>query len=288
MSKENGFLQLRRGLWEHVRDGRMSITEGLAFVYICSQADTRTGIWKGCAKSLSGEIGIPERTARDVLEKMEHGDYIRRFAVPGRHSCYPILVHKFEITQGEHDGEQLNALESASPAELSYFSGEHSAEQNGEHGVEHGAAQRRNENREKRSKKNPAAKPAPSADLRFQPFVDFAYKTFEEKCKVKPSWLGKDFEHLRGLLKANASLNREELERRWRNYLDSTEPFTFKQGCSLAYFADHCDSFASGPILKPTGGSNANGNLSAQERIRQGDIAAQNFLKNNRGVAPGV
>src|SRR5215469_14887362 len=138
MSKQNGFLQLRRGIWEHVRDGRMSTTVALAFIYICSEADTRNGIWKGCAKSLSGEMGIPERTARDVLEKLEHGDYIRRFATPGRHSCYPILVHKFAITQGQHDGEHLNALASTSPVDLAYFSREQSVELNGEHGVEHG------------------------------------------------------------------------------------------------------------------------------------------------------
>jgi hypothetical protein len=149
MSKENGFLPLRRGLWEHVRDGRMSITEALAFIYICSQADTRTGIWKGCSKSLSGELGIPERTARDVLEKMEHGDYIRRFAVPGRHICYPILIHKFLITQGEHNGEHLNAKESTTPADLRYISREQGVEQ----GVEHGAAQRRSEKREERKAK---------------------------------------------------------------------------------------------------------------------------------------
>ena len=94
MARDTGFFQLRRGLWEHLRDGRMR-TESLAFIYICSQADTRNGIWKGCAKAISGELGIPERTARDILEKMEHGDYIRRFAVPGRHVCYPILIHKF-------------------------------------------------------------------------------------------------------------------------------------------------------------------------------------------------
>jgi len=95
-------------------------------------------------------------------------------------------------------------------------------------------------------------------DLRHQPFVEFAHKTFEEKRKVKPSWLGKDFEHLRLLLKANASLDLTELERRWRNYLDSTEPFTLKQGGGLAYFADHCDSFADGPLLAiaPKGGTN--------------------------------
>jgi hypothetical protein len=132
MSKENGFVPLRRGLWEHLRDGRMSPFETLAFIYICSQADTRTGIWKGSAGALVTEIGFKPRTARDVLERMEHGDYIRRFAVPGRHVCYPILVHKFPLTQGEHDGEQLNALESTSPADLRYFPCEHDGEQHGE------------------------------------------------------------------------------------------------------------------------------------------------------------
>src|SRR6516164_1751502 len=122
MTRRNGFLQLRRGLWEHVWDGRMSATETLAFIYICSEADTRTGIWKGSANSLSGELGLTERTARDVLERLEHGGYIRRFAVPGRHSCYPILVHKFLITDGEHNGEQLNAMDSKSPTELAYYS----------------------------------------------------------------------------------------------------------------------------------------------------------------------
>jgi hypothetical protein len=156
MSKENGFLPLRRGLWEHVRDGRMSITEAVAFIYICSQADTRTGIWKGCAKSISGELGIPERTARDVLEKMQHGDYIRRFAVPGRHACYPILIHKFPITQGEHNGEHLNALDSKNPIDLAYFS----REQDGERGVEHGAAQRIQETRNRRKKKEAQAPPS--------------------------------------------------------------------------------------------------------------------------------
>ena len=162
VSKEYGFLQLRRGVFEHVRDGRMTITEALGFIYICSQADTRTGIWKGCAKSLSGELGIPERTARDILEKMQHGDYIRRFAVPGRHACYPILVHKFPITQGEHNGEHLNALESLGPADLRYFS----REQGVEHGVEHGAAQRIMEKREERkSQKIESTAPALQAPI---------------------------------------------------------------------------------------------------------------------------
>lgn len=159
MSKENGFLQLRRGLWEHVRDGRMSHREALAFIYITSQADSRTGIWKGFAKSLAGELTIPERTARDLLEKMEHGDYIRRFAVPGRHVCYPILIHKFPITQGEHIGEHLNALESMSPTDLTYFCREQNVEPDVEHSVEHGAAQKRSETVKGKSETRPNTTP---------------------------------------------------------------------------------------------------------------------------------
>jgi hypothetical protein len=159
MARDMGFFQLRRGIWEHVRDGRMTITEALALIYIGTQADTRNGIWKGSAKSLSGELGISERTARDVLEKMEHGDYIRRFTCPGRHSCYPILVHKFLITNGEHNGEQLNALASTSPVDLAHFPREESVERNGEHSVKRGAAQKRSETVEEKPDAHSQATP---------------------------------------------------------------------------------------------------------------------------------
>lgn len=263
MSKSNGFLQLRRGLWEHVRDARLSITEALAFIYICSEADTRTGIWKGSAKSLSGELGIPERTARDVLERMEHGDYVRRFAVPGRHSCYPILVHKFEITQGEHNGEQLNALESKSPAELSYFSREQSVEEDGEHGVEHGAAQRRIENREKRKKQ--ADKPP--TDTRFGPFLEFAKASFETKHGHPPTWdcFGKDGKELAAFLRRAPHVALADWQTHISNFFDSTEPFTVKQGGSLSYFVRRFDTFANGAILAQKGGGN--GKLNTNEAV---------------------
>jgi hypothetical protein len=149
----------------------MSITEALAFIYICSEADTRNGIWKGCAKSLAGELGIPDRTARDVLERMERGDYIRRFAVPGRHLCYPILVHKYLITSGEHDGEQLNALDSKSSADLAYLPREHDGECDGEHDGEHDAAQKRSKNIKVRIEKEESAPAAPSLSFAGQHFT---------------------------------------------------------------------------------------------------------------------
>jgi hypothetical protein len=137
----------------------MSVTETLAFIYIGSQADTRTGIWSGCAKALAGELGISERTARDVLEKLQQRGYVRRFTSPGSHACYPILVNKFPITTGEHNGKQLNAMDSKSPTALAYFPRAHNGEQDGGHG----AAQKRMENKEQRRRKKKSAETACAA-----------------------------------------------------------------------------------------------------------------------------
>jgi hypothetical protein len=96
-----------------------------------------------------------------------------------------------------------------------------------------------------------AAKPAAPGDPRFQPFVDFAYRSFEAKHGQKPTWNGKDFNGLKALLKRNPNLTPAELERRWAHYAGSTEPFTAKQGDSLAYFCAKFDSFIDGPIYGP-------------------------------------
>jgi hypothetical protein len=156
MSKQNGFVPIRRGLWEHLRDGRMSPLASLAFIYICSQADTRMGIWKGSAGALAGELGLLPRTARDALEGLEHGDYIRRFLRTGERFCYPILVRKFPLTQGEHNGEVVDALSSTFSdgcLDLKYFPCEVDGEVHVEVHGEVGASQRRSENREKRQEK---------------------------------------------------------------------------------------------------------------------------------------
>lgn len=105
-------------------------------------------------------------------------------------------------------------------------------------------------------KEKPAAKPTRPADPRYQPFVDFAHRTFEAKYGAKPSWQGKDWKGLQNLLASNKSLGSEELQARWQNYLASTEAFTVKQGGSLAYFCTHADSFITGPILAQKGGAN--------------------------------
>jgi hypothetical protein len=167
VSKKSGFLQLRRGVFEHIRDGRMSLADFAVYSYIIAQADTRTGIWNGSAGALAGELSISPRLARKLLERLSRGGYIKRFAVPGKHICYPVLVHKFIVTNGEHRGEQLNATASMSPTDLRYVSGEHVGELRGEHRGELGASQKILETREgetrEENQKIESTAPAPQA-----------------------------------------------------------------------------------------------------------------------------
>jgi len=290
MSKENGFAPIRRGLWEHLRDGRMTPLEALAFVYICSQADTRTGIWKGSAGALVNELGFNPRTARDLLERMEHGDYIRRFVSQGMRRCYPILVHKFPITQGEHNGEVLDALSSAKQdgcLELRYFPREVDGEVHGE--VR--SSQRRIENIENKEKKNPrAAKTAAPTDPRFQPFFSFAFESYRVKHGRAPIWTGKDRNGLKNLLRGQSpdDLPLERLERLWEHFAASTEPFTAKQGDSLGYFCSNADKFSDGPILEKQGGSNGNLVSFAEQRSRANADALNRVLGGSEKVAGDI
>lgn len=261
MSKENGFVPIRRGLWEHLRDGRMSPFEALAFVYICSQADTRTGVWKGSAGALVTELGFHPRTARDLLERMEHGGYIRRFVSQGMRRCYPILIHKFPVTQGERNGEVLDALSSTKQdgcLDLRYIS----CEVHGEvHGEVH-ASQRRSEKKEERQEKKK------EADARYGPFLEFAKTSFEAKRGHPPTWdcFGKDGSALAAFLRRAAHVTLEIWQAHVLNFFDSTEAFTLKKGGSLAYFISQFDSFSSGPILE---GGSSNGKQESFEERRQ-------------------
>jgi hypothetical protein len=264
--KDSGFLQLRRGVWEHVKDGRMSKTDALCFIYIVGQADTRSGVWNGSASSLSGELGMSPRTSRDVLERLSARGYLKRFPTPGKHSCYPILVHKFLITSGEHSGEHLNARDSTSKDYLKYFPREQRVEDYGEHGVEHSAAQKRIETKDTRKKQ--AATPP---DARFGPFLEFAKTSFEAKHKHPPTWdcFGKDGAALAGFLRRAPHVTVDVWQAHISSFFDSTEMFTLKQGGSLAYFISKFDAFERGPILAGPQKGGGNGKPTATDLARQ-------------------
>ena len=162
----------------------MSHLECLSLIYIATQAHTDDGTWIGSAGALAGEIGINARTARKILESLDEKGYVKRWPVPGRHVCYPIRVHKYPTTTGEHDGDLVDALSSAGPADCRWLPTE-SRQQDGEENVEHSAqrdgklnaTQKRSENLEDRIKNETPHGRA----MRHEPF-----KQGKVKSKVNP------------------------------------------------------------------------------------------------------
>lgn len=248
MTKLTGFLQLRRGVLEHVKDGRLSHMDALTLIYIATQADTRTGVWSGSAGALAGELALSPRNARRILERLTNGKYITRFPVPGRHVCYPILVHKFLVTDGEHKGQHLNALDSDSPTDLTYIRSEQESEQI----CQHTAPQKRIENREERKRQNPAAKPAPPSDPRHKLAVDLCFEAYRAKYGTTPTWGSREGTTLRRFVKEHPSIRAEEIAGRYRNFLYSTERYHAEKHGSLCHLLSNFDVFADGSIHKST------------------------------------
>jgi hypothetical protein len=275
MSKLNGFLQLRRGIFEHVRDGRITSTQAFCYIYMLTQADTRTGIWSGSAGALAGELAMPIGTARHILEAIDDR-YIRRFTTPGRHFCYPIALHKFLITEGEHKGKHLNALDSVSPTDLRYFSHEQNLEQDDKQVGEHVGAQKRIENREQRNKKSPAAKPEPPADPRHSVVFALCCEAYKARFGEAPTWGRREGKTLQRFLRENPRLHTEEIVRRYGNFLASTEPYHERKHGSLLHLLSNFDAFADGPIYK-TFSSKEGGQSRAEERERN-NLRAAGFI----------
>lgn len=116
----SGFIQLRRGLSEHVRDGRLSFFEASLYVFILMDANPATGLCYGSAGLFAAIYGISGRTCRDALEKLESKGYLKRFPVRGKHGSYPILVNKFRCSDGAMKGKYVNCSKSTTCNSIFY------------------------------------------------------------------------------------------------------------------------------------------------------------------------
>jgi len=119
----------------------------------------------------------------------------------------------------------------------------------------------------------PPGKESPGWLLRAR---EYAFETWAERVQQKPTWSEKDYTLLAKLLKRSPELTLSEFERRWRNYLDSTDPFLQSQGYSLAYFCTHFDAFLWGSL---------EGTAGERERRREAR-AGRNPCKLERARAP--
>lgn len=243
-----------RDLQDHLEAGRISAFDLGIYVIVHWQADFRTGLWRGSAAKIHATAmrGCSLRDIQRAIENLKRIGFLVPFHTPGRRGNYPVLIHKYRPLSGALRGRELNALKTIDwRAPVYDLCAVTDAETDAEDAPIHNAVSSK---QEKPTAKPRAAKPAAPADLRFQSFVEFAFKAFEVDHGQKPTWGPKDYANLKALLGNNKTVALGELELRWTHYLGSTEPFTVKQGGSLAYFCAHFDSFMAGPILERTGG----------------------------------
>jgi len=247
----NGFAPIRRGLGRHAEDGRMTPLEFAGYVMMIMRADRETGMWWGSARALSFAFnaGLSDRAARRVLEELERGQYIKRFAKPGAHGNYAILINRYECTDGATKGSRIDALNTTDWRNPAVFEGKERAEERGEeeNGGRRQAVDGRQEGDTKSKRLHPKSKiPNPKArrpEL-FVPCIQHARVTWAAKFKAKPSWSGKDDGLLSGLLRRRRDLTLEEFKARWERYLEDDDRFVGRMGYSLAWFCSRFDAYA--------------------------------------------
>jgi hypothetical protein len=169
-SGANGFIQLRRGLYEHVRDGRLTFLEASLYVAMLTDTNPSTGVCYGSAGLFAAVYGLSDRTCRDAIEKLEAKGYLKRFPTRGKHGSYPILINKFRCSDGAAKGLYVNSIKSISPDNVCYESRDEGVNEN----VNEGAASKRLETREELELTllSPVATLKPKIVVRIQDFPE--------------------------------------------------------------------------------------------------------------------
>lgn len=107
----NGYFPKRRGVLEHLRDGRLSIMDYVVFDLLLIWADANTGIATTNGPGLVFLSGnqLKLDTVQTSLRNLEAGKYIARpFYVQGQRGDQKIFIDKFVCTKGKLKGKVLS------------------------------------------------------------------------------------------------------------------------------------------------------------------------------------
>ena len=111
MANVSNFVQIRRGILQHIQEGRLSPNQAFVHLMIILLADASTGLWRGSAPALvvrcDGNLSL--NAAQRALEALEKAKYLKRFRSQGERGNYPILVNKYLITAGRLKNGKVNA-----------------------------------------------------------------------------------------------------------------------------------------------------------------------------------
>ncbi len=104
-----GWVAVRRGILEHVMDGKLSTTEYAVFMTLVLLADRRTGSGRTNAAALRTYLpGLKYETAKRTLTSLQKKGYIWRSIRPRSTAVYPYWVNHYEITDGPRKAFQTN------------------------------------------------------------------------------------------------------------------------------------------------------------------------------------
>jgi hypothetical protein len=107
----NGYIPLRRGLLQHLRERRISLREYDVFTILLMWADHRTGIATTNAPGLVFLSGgqLEQSYVQKCLASLEEKNYIKRpFYVIGQRGDYKIFIDKYVVTDGALKGKTLS------------------------------------------------------------------------------------------------------------------------------------------------------------------------------------
>lgn len=98
---DNGFVPIRRGIYEHISDGLMGGKEWMVYSVLHLKADHETGIcYKISGPALAYLLGEKPHYINRLMRSLEKKGYIKRMSFRGQVACYPVAINKFLTSNG--------------------------------------------------------------------------------------------------------------------------------------------------------------------------------------------
>lgn len=159
--KTSGYYRRRRGILEHIEDGRISMLDNSFHDVLCQIAGHGTGIAYTSAARLARRFNLSRQLVHKYLIRLERGRYIRRFRKARSSATQIIWIHRYECTGLPQKGKVLNAWASDDCRFPVYEAVDSRVDSEVDSGVDTGGLYPYvQEVKKLRSKKKPAATPA--------------------------------------------------------------------------------------------------------------------------------
>jgi hypothetical protein len=116
----DGFLAIRRGIFSHLQDGRMTPVMYAIYSVILDQFDWSSGVWLGSTHRLFDSLGqkTDRSTIKDNLARLYKLGYLKSLRKSGRRGNYYVLINAWRPTVGNLKGYELNTDRSTSLDDL--------------------------------------------------------------------------------------------------------------------------------------------------------------------------